>query len=85
MAIRQSQKCVDSLGHSAGSPPGLYPCHGTGGNQEWIFTKDGQLKHLNEICISVHGSQVILEDCRTMRDSQVRTKSPGDFMGSPPV
>uniref|UniRef100_A0A7E5A020 Polypeptide N-acetylgalactosaminyltransferase n=1 Tax=Panagrellus redivivus TaxID=6233 RepID=A0A7E5A020_PANRE len=36
--IKQSGFCLDSLGNvKAHQSPGMYQCHGTGGNQEWVY------------------------------------------------
>ena len=31
--MRQNEKCIDTLGRGVGGSPGLYKCHGGGGNQ----------------------------------------------------
>ena len=31
--VRQNEKCIDTLGRGVGGSPGLYKCHGGGGNQ----------------------------------------------------
>ena len=31
--VRQNGKCIDTLGRGVGGSPGLYKCHGGGGNQ----------------------------------------------------
>ncbi|CAB4037532.1 polypeptide N-acetylgalactosaminyltransferase 2, partial, partial [Paramuricea clavata] len=51
--IKQGENCVDTLGHnSVGGSVGLFKCHDAGGNQDWSFTKHGQLKH-EGICLAV--------------------------------
>lgn len=42
----------------------LFPCHGTGGNQEWQFTIHGELKNRNS-CITFDKatSGVLVEEC----------------------
>ena len=32
-SIKQTDKCLDTLGHSDGQTIGFYECHGQGGNQ----------------------------------------------------
>ena len=37
--------CVDTMGHhSYGGQVGLYPCHGSHGTQEFLFSSDGQMR-----------------------------------------
>lgn len=64
--MRQSQFCLDTLGHLNDGTVGLYQCHETGGNQEWTITKKLQIKH-HDLCLSlVHftqGSMVVMRAC----------------------
>ncbi|PIO63605.1 hypothetical protein TELCIR_14790 [Teladorsagia circumcincta] len=61
--------CLDTLGRRAGEAPGLYQCHGTGGNQEWSYERDeGYLRSTtSRLCITmedVNGEPfVLLDDC----------------------
>ena len=32
-SIKQTDKCIDTLGHGEGQTVGFYECHGQGGNQ----------------------------------------------------
>lgn len=45
---------------------GLYQCHDTGGNQEWTFTKKGQIKH-HDLCLTLvkfaKGSMIVMRFC----------------------
>ena len=41
-----------SSGNLADGVVGIYSCHGTGGNQEWSFTKSGQIKHA-DLCLAL--------------------------------
>ncbi|KAI1719153.1 glycosyl transferase family 2 domain-containing protein [Ditylenchus destructor] len=45
--IQHSDYCLDTLGNfNENQMPGVYRCHGTGGNQEWVYSsKSGTLKH----------------------------------------
>jgi len=37
--------CIDTMGHhSTGGEVGLYPCHGGHGTQEFLLSKDGQIR-----------------------------------------
>lgn len=51
-SIKQSEKCVDTLGHAETQTVGLYECHGQGGNQEWSITKSKQLQH-ESLCLGI--------------------------------
>jgi polypeptide N-acetylgalactosaminyltransferase len=54
MYIRQGDYCLDTLGHHrVGEKIGVYQCHGTGGNQEWIWNeKHKELRHgVAKLCI----------------------------------
>lgn len=66
--IRQNNLCMDTLGHSSGGTIGLYSCHGSGGNQEWIVSRDNSIKHL-DLCLTladeVDGTSVKLTACNT--------------------
>ena len=64
--LQQGGMCLDTLGHLTGGAVGLYPCHGTGGNQAWHLTKSGNIKH-SDLCVSLErgigGSEVKLRLC----------------------
>ncbi|KAK6181582.1 hypothetical protein SNE40_009408 [Patella caerulea] len=53
-SIQQQSKCIDTMGHFADGVLGLYPCHHSGGNQEFSLTKDGSIKHL-DLCLTMTG------------------------------
>ena len=65
-SVRQGSQCMDTLGHTAGGTVGLYTCHGTGGNQEWSLTKNGNIKHA-DLCLSAsyatEGEKLQLKIC----------------------
>lgn len=65
-AIRQGIHCLDTLGHLVDGSVGIYTCHGSGGNQEWSFTKAGTIKH-SDLCLSMGnpsaGSRLVLKIC----------------------
>ncbi|XP_077994667.1 polypeptide N-acetylgalactosaminyltransferase 2-like isoform X2 [Glandiceps talaboti] len=67
--MRQDEMCLDSL---SSKPNGmgtmaLYKCHGNGGNQEWVMTKEETLRH-KEVCLTVASnepnSKAFLTPCR---------------------
>ncbi|XP_035217673.1 polypeptide N-acetylgalactosaminyltransferase 2-like [Stegodyphus dumicola] len=66
-SIRQGSLCLDTLGHRTGETVGLYSCHGGGGNQEWSFTKDHQIRH-EHVCLTLTktkiASSVTLRTCK---------------------
>eukprot|EP00038_Savillea_parva_P010555 m.191135 g.191135 ORF g.191135 m.191135 type:complete len:668 (-) comp18245_c0_seq1:20-2023(-) len=41
-----SSRCVDYATHGENKPPGLYPCHGQRGNQEFEYTPLQQIRHV---------------------------------------
>jgi polypeptide N-acetylgalactosaminyltransferase len=59
---------------------GVYQCHETGGNQEWAFTKRGQLKHL-DLCLTLvnftRGSMVVMKYCDESENQQWLMKDSG--------
>lgn len=64
--IQQGSMCMDTLGHRIGENIGLYVCHGGGGNQEWTFTKENEIRHENA-CLTITkpkiGLPVLLRTC----------------------
>ncbi|XP_013381747.2 polypeptide N-acetylgalactosaminyltransferase 2 [Lingula anatina] len=64
-SIKQGDQCMDTLGHRSGESVGVYACHGAGGNQEWVQTKEGRIKH-HEFCLTIGdkpGSLVRMKPC----------------------
>lgn len=73
-SLRQGLFCLDTLGHLIDGTVGLYQCHETGGNQEWTFSKKGQLKHL-DLCLTLvnftRGSMVVMKICDENLENQL--------------
>ncbi|XP_072939154.1 polypeptide N-acetylgalactosaminyltransferase 2 [Epargyreus clarus] len=69
-AIRQGAKCMDTMGHLVDGKIGMYPCHNTGGNQDWRF-ENGLIRHHN-LCVSLSPDRVtaILAVCDANDDAQ---------------
>ena len=65
-AVSQGQYCLDTLGSLNDGRVGIYSCHGTGGNQEWSFTRAGQIKHA-DLCLTLEeareGTRLKLKMC----------------------
>ncbi|XP_073990157.1 polypeptide N-acetylgalactosaminyltransferase 2 isoform X1 [Rhodnius prolixus] len=64
--LEQGPYCLDTLGHLVGGTVGLYPCHRTGGNQEWGLNDQGLLKH-HDLCLTLSsdapGAVVLMRPC----------------------
>lgn len=60
--LRQGYQCLDTLGHGTGEGVGTYSCHGAGGNQEWVVTREGLVKHGDQ-CLALVGALVVLKPC----------------------
>ncbi|XP_052272602.1 polypeptide N-acetylgalactosaminyltransferase 2-like isoform X1 [Dreissena polymorpha] len=54
-SIMQGSMCIDTMGHFADGILGVFPCHHTGGNQEFSMTATGTIRHL-DLCLTL-GSQ----------------------------
>lgn len=70
--IRQGAKCLDTMGHLVDGTLGMYPCHYTGGNQEWRF-ENGQIKH-HRLCISLSADDrvtAVLAGCDPADEAQL--------------
>ena len=64
--LKQGQLCLDTLGHTASQPIGMYQCHTSGGNQDFALTKEHTVRH-QDMCLAVNsnvpGVAVTLEGC----------------------
>ncbi|WKY09238.1 hypothetical protein Q1695_001975 [Nippostrongylus brasiliensis] len=75
--LKNGALCLDTLGRRAGEAPGLYLCHGTGGNQEWSYERDeGYLRStISRLCITMEDLNkdplVFLDDCSNVK-SRIR-------------
>uniref|UniRef100_A0A7I5ECQ2 Polypeptide N-acetylgalactosaminyltransferase n=1 Tax=Haemonchus contortus TaxID=6289 RepID=A0A7I5ECQ2_HAECO len=71
--LKNGIMCLDTLGRKAGEAPGLYQCHGTGGNQEWAYERgEGYLRSTtSRLCINMEDMNedpsVLMEDCSNVR------------------
>ncbi|CAJ0578510.1 unnamed protein product, partial [Mesorhabditis spiculigera] len=65
------RKCLDCMvnKHDKNKPVGLYPCHGQGGNQYWMYSKDGEIRR-DESCIDFAGAEVMIFPCHGMKGNQ---------------
>uniref|UniRef100_F1KZJ2 Polypeptide N-acetylgalactosaminyltransferase n=1 Tax=Ascaris suum TaxID=6253 RepID=F1KZJ2_ASCSU len=81
LTFKQAGLCIDSLGkQTAHSPVGVYSCHGTGGNQEWVFDKQkGTLKNpFTKLCMSDSDIGVVsLQKCETADGKWTMNESEG--------
>jgi polypeptide N-acetylgalactosaminyltransferase len=66
------QMCLDSAAHKQDlhKPVTLYPCHGQGGNQYWLLSKEGEIRR-DEACLDYSGKEVILYPCHGSRGNQL--------------
>ncbi|XP_054162032.1 putative polypeptide N-acetylgalactosaminyltransferase 9 [Oppia nitens] len=66
-----SKMCVDSPARKSEfhKPIGLYPCHNQGGNQYWLFSKEGEIRR-DEACLDFAGKDVILYPCHGSKGNQ---------------
>jgi len=67
--------CLDSMGIKDGNGKlGLFPCHGQGGNQFFIFSKNGEIIFEEENCLDVSnsspGSLVDILKCHGFKGNQ---------------
>ncbi|XP_076349208.1 putative polypeptide N-acetylgalactosaminyltransferase 9 [Tachypleus tridentatus] len=66
-----STTCLDSPARrdDLHKPVGLYPCHGQGGNQFWMLSKEGEIRR-DEACLDFAGQDVILYPCHGSKGNQ---------------
>lgn len=66
-----SARCLDCMvgKHDKNKPVGLYPCHGQGGNQYWMLSKDGEIRR-DESCVDYAGQEVMIFPCHGMKGNQ---------------
>ncbi|XP_064455275.1 putative polypeptide N-acetylgalactosaminyltransferase 9 [Ornithodoros turicata] len=64
--------CLDSPAgrESMHKAVGMYPCHGQGGNQYWMLSKEGEIRR-DEACLDFAGGDVILYPCHGSRGNQL--------------
>ncbi|XP_045772393.1 putative polypeptide N-acetylgalactosaminyltransferase 9 isoform X3 [Maniola jurtina] len=64
--------CLDSPGHKSNhhKPVGLYPCHRQGGNQYWMYSKNGEIRR-DETCLDYSGHDVVLYPCHGAKGNQL--------------
>ncbi|CAH2048496.1 unnamed protein product, partial [Iphiclides podalirius] len=51
-------------------PVGLYPCHRKGGNQYWMYSKNGEIRR-DETCLDYSGHDVVLYPCHGAKGNQL--------------
>jgi polypeptide N-acetylgalactosaminyltransferase len=59
LTLKQNNLCLDTLGNiKAHQSPGMYQCHGTGGNQEWVYDKKSKTlkQSASKMCIGIEAS-----------------------------
>ena len=65
--------CLDSLGHKKEREEiGAFPCHGSGGNQIFCFTGDGEIR-MEDLCMDASGSnldKIVLFKCHKQKGNQ---------------
>ena len=64
--------CLDSSARKSDyhKPLGVYPCHGSGGNQYWLFSRDGEIRR-DEACVDYAGHEVVLFPCHGSGGNQL--------------
>ena len=64
--------CLDSSARKSDyhKPLGVYPCHGSGGNQYWLLSRDGEIRR-DEACVDYAGQDVVLFPCHGSGGNQL--------------
>ncbi|XP_046965496.1 putative polypeptide N-acetylgalactosaminyltransferase 9 isoform X3 [Vanessa cardui] len=64
--------CLDSPTRKSDhhKPVGLYPCHRQGGNQYWMYSKNGEIRR-DETCLDYSGHEVVLYPCHGAKGNQL--------------
>lgn len=64
--------CLDSSARKSDfhKPLGVYPCHGSGGNQYWLLSRDGEIRR-DEACVDYAGHEVVLFPCHGSGGNQL--------------
>lgn len=82
-SIIQGTMCIDTMGGFADTVLGMFPCHNTGGNQEFSMTKNGEIRHL-DLCLSLTsenpGEVIKLFQCTPDNTMQQWERLEGDSM-----
>ncbi|XP_063917716.1 putative polypeptide N-acetylgalactosaminyltransferase 9 isoform X2 [Zophobas morio] len=71
ISVHGRELCLDSAckPEDLHKPAGLWPCHGQGGNQFWMYSKEGEIRR-DEACLDYSGQEVILYPCHGSRGNQ---------------
>ncbi|GMS89138.1 hypothetical protein PENTCL1PPCAC_11313 [Pristionchus entomophagus] len=69
--LGQGGKCLDAQiqRRQKTKSLSLYPCHGQGGNQYWMLSKDGEIRR-DESCVDYAGQDVMIFGCHGMKGNQ---------------
>ncbi|CAH0715713.1 unnamed protein product, partial [Brenthis ino] len=70
--IAFEKTCLDSPTRKSDhhKPVGLYPCHRQGGNQYWMYSKNGEIRR-DETCLDYSGHDVVLYPCHGAKGNQL--------------
>ncbi|XP_039285530.1 polypeptide N-acetylgalactosaminyltransferase 2 [Nilaparvata lugens] len=81
--IQQGPWCLDTMGHLSSGTVGIYPCHNSGGNQEWTITESGYVKH-HELCLTLTdqmpGAVVVMKPCQNVIEQKWAQVSKGGLI-----